>query len=432
VRVPLVGGENLSIKLEDGPGSSTILENASGKLARFNGSQVGELAENDTSFASSFVVAPIWAKLQNNTGMEYTVFLVPKGSHIGNKILFGFGIIPAVMAVGVALCTLPCFLMALARGNVLMPVGGEPPEEDSVKQSPKEDSVKETPKEGSVKESAEEDAVKETPKEGSVKEPAGEDAVKETPKEGSVKESAEEDAVKEPPEEDSEDEDPVKFSHRELEHLQQIGEKMGIAMKPVFVLQPSSFTWATELWVTQLSLATFAAVQLVISAIFHLRLLLIEPFMVCIEVAEYALILLCCIALLLGKHAAAKTTREYAICPSTIRDQDIQTLLNKHLRRMSLMPFVPTLLLIYWCAAAFAVQPMIEQVTHKSRTWLDSLQLFNTLYKAIGLLNNECLLYCLFFKFMVDASVLARTVQSHAEAIAERIDVKLIEEGVLL
>ncbi|OLQ11188.1 hypothetical protein AK812_SmicGene5018 [Symbiodinium microadriaticum] len=372
--VTLRGGANLSIKLEDGPGSSTILENASGVLARYNGSQVGTLQGNDTSFASSFVVAPIWAKLQNKTGMEYTVVLMPQGSHLGNKILFGFGIVPAVMAVGVALCTLPCFLMDLARGQVLTQVGKEPLEEDSAKEPPKEDSVKEPP-----------------------------------------------------PEEDSENEDPVKFSYRELEHLEQVGVQMGIAMKPVFVLQRSSFTWATELWVTQLSLAAFAAVQLFVTAVFHLHVLLLEPFMVCIEVAEYALILLCCIALVLGKQAAAKTTREYAICPWKIREQDIRTLLNKHLRRMSLMPFVPTLVLIYWCAAAFVVQPLLEQVSQKSFR-LEFAQLFNRLYKATGLLNNECLLYCLFFKFMVDASVLARTVQSHAEAIAEKIDDKIIEE----
>ena len=91
------------------------------------------------------------------------------------------------------------------------------------------------------------------------------------------------------------------------------------------------------------------------------------------------------------------------------------------------MPFVPTLVLIYWCAAAFVVQPLLEQVSQKSFK-LEFAQLFNRLYKATGLLNNECLLYCLFFKFMVDASVLARTVQSHAEAIAEKIDDKIIEE----
>ncbi|CAE7252371.1 PEG3, partial [Symbiodinium necroappetens] len=327
-------------------------------------------------------------------------------------------IVPAVMAVGLALCTLPCFLMDLARGQVLTQVGKETPEEDSVKEPPKEDSAKEPPQEDSAKEPPKEDSVKEPPKEDSAKEPPEVDSAKEPPKE---------DSVKEPPKEDSENEDPVKFSYHELEHLEQIGVQMGIVMKPVFVLQPSNFTWATELWVTQLSLAAFAAVQLFVSAVFHLRLLLLEPFMVCIEVAEYALILLCCIALVLGKQAAAKTTREYAICPSTIREQDIQTLLNKHLRRMSLLPFVPTLLLIYWCAAAFVVQPLLEQVSQKSLT-LDSAQLFNRLYKATGLLNNECLLYCLFFKFMVDASVLARTVQSHAEAIAEKIDVKIIQE----
>lgn len=399
--VKLLGGQNLSIKLEDGPGSSTILENASGVLARYNGSQVETLQGNDTSFASSFVVAPIWAKLQNKTGMEYTVVLMPQGSHLGNKILFGFGIVPAVMAVGVALCTLPCFLMDLARGQVLTQVGKEPLEEDSAKEPPKEDSMKEPPKEDSAKEPPEEDSAKEASKEDSVKEP--------------------------PPEEDSENEDPVKFSYRELEHLEQVGVQMGIVMKPVFVLQRSSFTWATELWVTQLSLAAFAAVQLFVTAVFHLHVLLLEPFMVCIEVAEYALILLCCIALVLGKQAAAKTTREYAICPWKIREQDIRTLLNKHLRRMSLMPFVPTLVLIYWCAAAFVVQPLLEQVSQKSFR-LEFAQLFNRLYKATGLLNNECLLYCLFFKFMVDASVLARTVQSHAEAIAEKIDDKIIEE----
>ena len=105
----------------------------------------------------------------------------------------------------------------------------------------------------------------------------------------------------------------------------------------------------------------------------------------------------------------------------------METLLNKHLRRMSLAPFVPTLLLVYWCAAAFVVQPVLQQVSQKSFE-LDNAQLFNSINKATGLLNNECLLYCLFFKFMVDASVLARTVQSHAEAIAEKIDVKIIDE----
>jgi len=260
-----------------------------------------------------------------------------------------------------------------------------------------------------------------------VKEPPKEDSEKEPPKEDSEKEPPKEDSVKEPPEGDSEDEDPVKFSYRELLHLEQVAEKMDIDMEPVFVLQSSNFTWATELWVTQLGLATFAAVQFVVSAVFHLRLLLLEPFMVCIEVAEYAMILLCCIALVLGKRAAAKTTREYAICPSTIRNQDMETLLNKHLRRMSLAPFVPTLLLVYWCAAAFVVQPVLQQVSQKSFE-LDNAQLFNSINKATGLLNNECLLYCLFFKFMVDASVLARTVQSHAEAIAEKIDVKIIDE----
>ncbi|CAE7394893.1 PEG3 [Symbiodinium sp. CCMP2592] len=373
----------------------------------------------DTSFASSFVVTPIWAKLRNTSG-TYNVVLIPQGQHLGIKILFGFGLVPAIMAVGVALCTLPCFLMDLTRGKVLTPVGTrakEPPKEDSLKEHPKADSVKEPPKAEFVKEPA---------GEASVKEPQEEASVKELPAEDSAKEPQEEASVKEPEEEDFE-EDPVKFSYREMEHLEQIGEKMGIIMEPVFVLQSSNFTWATDLWVTQLSLAMFAAVQLCVSTVFHLRLLLLEPFMVCIEVAEYAMILLCCISLVLGKRAAAKTTQEYAICPKTIRDLDILVLLNKHLRRMSLMPFVPTLLLIYWCAAAFVVQPMIKQVKQQSFR-LEVHELWDSLCKATSLLNNECLLYCLFFKFMVDASVLARTVQSHAEAIAEKIDNKVIEE----
>ena len=49
--------------------------------------QVGTLQGNDTSFASSFVVAPIWAKLQNKTGMEF-----PGSRRLGRLAFRGRGL----------------------------------------------------------------------------------------------------------------------------------------------------------------------------------------------------------------------------------------------------------------------------------------------------------------------------------------------------
>ncbi|CAE7586880.1 unnamed protein product [Symbiodinium natans] len=367
--VELKGQGKDSIQLEDGPGYSTVLKNGTGRLENLAGRQVVAVGGKDTSFATSFVVVPIWAKLENGT-KPYQVRLLPLGSQPANQILFGLGLIPACVAVYVALLTLPRFLLDLATQN---------------------------------------------------------DLWKQTTK----------------PED----------RNKDLVQLEHYADKLGIEMQPAFNLRESPFAKAAQHQLTLWGLCIFATGQFLVSVIFHAWLLADEPFMVSLEIAETFLILLCCISVALGMKAAAKLKEEEANCPCEImmmkpiwerlfgtrrepqteeashdaekkEDQnkrkglekvDIKTGLANHLLVMSLLPFVPTLLLIYWCPSSWTVDSIL------------TTPIF-AMYKATELLNNECLLYCLFFQFMLDTSVVARTVQSHVDALAERIEGEISEE----
>ena len=74
------------------------------------------------------------------------------------------------------------------------------------------------------------------------------------------------------------------------------------------------------------------------------------------------------------------------------------------------------------------VKPLYTKICADQDLPLSGGALFLALYKATELLNNECLLYCVFFKFMMDASLLARVVQSHAEVLTLVIDKEIEEE----
>ena len=186
------------------------------------------------------LAAIVIAHTQNPLNGEetYSVHLLPPGSQLAHKILFAVGIFPAFVAMYVALCTLPFFLLDLLqrKHTAVLEQQAAPKEEDAL-----------------------------------------------------------------------------------LKKLKDwVQTEVGIEMKPAFKLKRSGFTEITTQWHTQASLCIFAGAQFVVSACFHVRLLLLEPLTASIEIAETVLILLCCVAVVWGSRAATQLTKEGATCPGKL------------------------------------------------------------------------------------------------------------------
>jgi len=361
-------------------------------------------------FASPLVVTPIWARLATGD-KPYTVVFLPPGAHGAKAVLLVLGVFPACIGIYIACCSLPCFLSELASGEALVEVPRKkvnPPSEQEVTTSSEahdpEGGQEASGPQGAQAIHSQIDAKKDSE---SGKEASGQAIQSQT------------DAKKET-------------------------LKIDMGDGPAYKLRDSWFPTASLALFTQISLLLFIAAQLCFALYSHILLVSSEPYMVALVTSESFLCLAFCTAVTTGSRAMQKNPffEDGATCPKKLEVETLEDLgmstekkanehdplemrrvLSRYIRYWTVLPFVPTLILVY-CAIGHALKEVyvVTEEWHRSRN--DSVpgpDVLGHCYHEIDLLNYHCVVYILFFKFMLDEALLVRTVRAHVEALACKI-----------
>ena len=197
--------------------------------------------------------------------------------------------------------------------------------------------------------------------------------------------------------------------------FEQVETMLQMSMQPSQKVQDVRFTRVIDMKfvmpvVLLCNIGTFC-----MSVTCNLPLMLIEPKPVAIEIMRCLLESASCVFLVYGLRRAKESPliSPGCACPCD-HGVELDTVLEKHLFWKTFVPYSPVL---------FCMVPLVVWICLEPCYLMYISQLYNVQDKIVpGLATlNRCLLRMVFFRFLLDVSVLARLVEAHVEAVTRMI-----------